>query len=40
ALHRIKVSNHAVDLLINLFTAQKNAVFTAHGISEYYDVKI
>src|SRR5215216_5372046 len=40
ALHHIKVPNHAIDLLINLFTARKNAVFTAHGLSEYYDVKI
>jgi len=40
ALHRIKVPQSAIDLLINLFTARKNAVFTAHGTSDYYDVKI
>src|SRR5215216_5428488 len=40
ALHHIKVPNHAIDLLINLFTVRKNAVYTAHGLSEYYDVKI
>src|SRR5215216_2275358 len=40
ALYRIKIPNHAIDLLINLFTARKNAVFTTDGISDYYDVKI
>src|SRR5215216_5577411 len=40
ALYRIKIPNHAIDLLINLFTARKNAVFTTDGISDYYNVKI
>ena len=40
ALNRIKIPQLATDLIINLFTARKNAIFTAEGISDYYDVKI
>src|SRR5215216_203580 len=40
ALERIKVPSLAVDLIINLFTSRKNAVFIAQGISDFYDVKI
>ena len=40
ALDRIKIPPLAGDLIINLFTARKNAIFTSTGISDYYDVKI
>src|SRR3954447_22903405 len=40
ALQRIKVPTLATDLLINLFTARKNAILTTNGITDYYDVKI
>ena len=40
ALDRIKIPLLAVQLIINLFTSRKNAVFTAQGTSEFYDVKI
>jgi hypothetical protein len=40
ALQRIKVPELAINLLINLFTARKNAILTTNGISDYYDVKI
>ena len=29
-----------IDLIINLFVNRKNAVFTANGLSDYYDVRI
>lgn len=40
ALNRIKVPKLATDLIINLFTSRKNAVFTAQGTTDLYDVKI
>ena len=40
ALARIKLPILAIDLIINLFTARKNAVFTAQGTLDFYDVKI
>src|SRR5215216_8007002 len=40
ALQRIKLPTLASTLIINLFTARKNAILTSDGISSYYDVKI
>ena len=40
ALQRIKIPTKGVDLLINLFTNRKNAIFTADGLTDYYDIKI
>src|SRR5215216_6805128 len=40
ALQRIKLPTLASTLIINLFTARKNAILTSDRISSYYDVKI
>src|SRR5215216_3996983 len=40
ALQRIKIPVKCVDLIINLFTNRKNAIFTADGLTDYYDIKI
>src|SRR3989337_979487 len=40
ALARIRISQPCIDLIVNLFTNRKNAVFTADGLSNLYDVKI
>src|SRR5687767_3963593 len=40
ALTRIKILTPCIDLIINLFTNRRNAVFTADGLSDLYNVKI
>src|SRR3989337_579449 len=40
ALSRIKIPTPCIDLIINLFTNRRNAVFTADGLSDLYNVKI
>ena len=40
ALSRIKIPTPCITLIINLFTNRRNAVFTADGLSDLYDVKI
>ena len=40
ALRHLKIPELCIQVLINLFTQRKNAIFTADGLIDYYDVKI
>ena len=40
AMMRIKLSPFCINFIIDFFVHRKNAIFTAKGITDYYDVKI
>ena len=39
-MNQLKIPELCIQVIINLFSKRKNAVFTVDGLSDYYDVRI